>query len=488
MSETFLYQCPECQSKMKLPTSLVGRRGKCPSCKKTVNVEMGVVAKASSSAPPDQPDFLGQDVTFQGEREKEPEIERSMGEHDTRGDALSSIPDVQGPASTVDDSLPIVDLSERYEVQKELGKGGMGKVLLAVDKRLDRPVAIKRLLEELGSSQKAGQRFLTEAKSIAALNHYNIVQIHDFGRDKDGPFIIMELVDGQSLAERLDQGPLELQEAVTMTCQLCNALSKAHEKGIIHRDIKPANILLTKDGIPKLSDFGLARQETADHGQTAVGAILGTIDFMSPEQRVDATTVDARSDLWSLAATFYQMVTGSSPRVIDLEDVPQQLRPVISRALKREPDARFQDGESFRNALQDAFDTPLELEPVGGTGNEIKQPVGTTANQVIPQPPSLTPVAPPTGVSHVVVERKSAFTGSPMTLKVSEEGIELASIKNGKSGSFDLSPGTHTLRFKMALNPALSKTFQVVDGSTLTLRVGIKMGLLMNKLSVEQIN
>ena len=110
--------------------------------------------------------------------------------------------------------------------------------------------------------KKALSRFLTEAQSIAALNHFNIVQIYDYGRDKDGPFIIMELVEGESLQARLEDGPLELEAAIEITCQLCDALSKAHAAGIIHRDIKPANILLTEDGLPKLTDFGLARQES----------------------------------------------------------------------------------------------------------------------------------------------------------------------------------------------------------------------------------
>ncbi len=138
--------------------------------------------------------------------------------------------------------------------------------------------------------------FLTEAKSIAALNHPNIVQIHDYGRDEDGPFLIMEYVDGGSLLEKCKEGALELAEAVELTCQLCDGLGKAHEAGIIHRDIKPANVLLTNDGTPKLTDFGLARQDTADHGQTQVGSVLGTIDFMPPEQRLDATQTDGRSD------------------------------------------------------------------------------------------------------------------------------------------------------------------------------------------------
>ncbi|MCP3694336.1 MAG: serine/threonine protein kinase, partial [Planctomycetaceae bacterium] len=246
--------------------------------------------------------------------------------------------------------MPLVDLSERYEIQDVLGKGGMGEVLRALDTRLKRPVAIKRVLGEMARSKKALSRFLTEAQSIAALNHFNIVQIYDYGRDAEGPFIIMELVEGESLQERLREGALELEEAVKLTCQLCDGLAVAHDQGIVHRDIKPANILLTKRGEPKLTDFGLARQETVDHGQTQAGAVLGTIDFMPPEQRRDATATDGRSDLWSLAATLYQMVTGKSPKIIKFNNVPQALQDVLGKALEDAPGERYQTATDLSEA------------------------------------------------------------------------------------------------------------------------------------------
>ncbi len=278
---------------------------------------------------------------------------QSLGDQSTFGGGdSSSMADLTGLGATDGLDMEIVDLSARYKVERVLGKGGMGEVLLATDTRLERKVAIKRIRGDATRNRTAVSRFLTEAKAIAALNHANAVQIHDYGRDKDGPFLIMEYVDGGSLLDRCRSGVVPVEEAVDFVCQLCDGLARAHEAGIIHRDIKPANVLLTKDGVPKLTDFGLARQENTDHGQTVAGAVLGTIDFMAPEQRRDATQADPRSDLWSLAATLYQMVTGEPPSVVDLEVVPQQLRATLGRALKAKMEERFQTAREFKAALR----------------------------------------------------------------------------------------------------------------------------------------
>jgi serine/threonine protein kinase len=229
----------------------------------------------------------------------------------------------------------------------------MGLVTKARDRRLDRLVAIKRVRSEFGSSKQALQRFLTEARAIAQLNHFNIVQVYDYGRDKTGPFLVLEYVDGPTLAEQLQAGPMDPAAAIDLACELCDGLAKAHEKGIIHRDIKPANILLTPDGHPKLTDFGLARQSEKDDGHTKAGAALGTLDFMAPEQRRNAKAADPRSDLWSLAATLYQTLTGKSPRVIRLDDVPTALREVLNKALADDPQMRFASAIDLRDALND---------------------------------------------------------------------------------------------------------------------------------------
>ena len=161
----------------------------------------------------------------------------------------------------------------------------------------------------------------------------------------------MEYVAGGSLLDRCKQGPIELEEAVELACQLCDGLARAHDAGIIHRDIKPANILLTDDGVPKLTDFGLAKAESRDHTMTMAGAVLGTLDFMPPEQRQDASLVDARSDLWSLAATLYQMVTGKSPKIIRFDSLPHAITNVLGQALEENKEDRYQNSTELRAAL-----------------------------------------------------------------------------------------------------------------------------------------
>jgi formylglycine-generating enzyme required for sulfatase activity len=303
---------------------------------------------------PEHEDSLGGE-TFSGEAEQDP-AEQSLGDGATLGGGeASSLSDTtDGEGDHLDAGLPIIDLGARFEIEGQLGQGGMGAVLLARDKSLGRQVAVKRILGTMIRSSAAINRFITEAKSIASLNHHNIVQIYEFGQDDDGPLIVIEYVSGGSLLDRLKKGKLDPEEAIRITSQLCDALTFAHAKGIIHRDIKPANVLMTEDGVPKLTDFGLAKQQNTDHGQTAVGAIMGTIDFMPPELRRDSSSVDERSDLWSLAAVSYQMLTGNNPRVIRLDKLPPNIASVLGRMLEEYPADRFESAAEFKEALMSA--------------------------------------------------------------------------------------------------------------------------------------
>ena len=257
-----------------------------------------------------------------------------------------------GKPGTPADSGPLED---RYDLEARLGDGGMGQVWRARDRRLGRSVAIKRLKGDWARHPKAPERFLSEARAVARLNHPNIVAVYDFGCNAAGPYLVMELVEGGSLASRLRaSGPMEPAEALKLIDPLCDALATAHRGGVVHRDVKPSNVLLSAAGAPKLGDFGLARLETADYARTQTGTYLGTPDFMAPEQREDPRRADARSDLWSLAATLYQMLTGQPPRVIISDRIPEPLRPVLLKALDEDPDRRYQTIGAFRAALADS--------------------------------------------------------------------------------------------------------------------------------------
>ena len=302
----------------------------------------------------DSPETIGDQVTYAGgPGVRDP---KSLGDQPTFGDA-------GGDDEPFDDGMEVVDLSRRYTIEDTLGKGGMGEVQLAFDTRMKRKVAIKRMLGDAAKSQTKVRRFLTEAQSMAGLDHDNIVDVYDYGRSADGPFLVMQYIDGGSLLDRCRKGTLPVEEAVDLICQICDALTMCHDARVIHRDIKPANILMTRDGSPRLTDFGVVKVDTEDGDKTRAGAPLGTLDFMPPEQRRDATQTDNRSDLWSLAATLYQLVSGKSPRVIKFTDVPQSLHEVLGKALEDEKDDRYQTAREFKDALRTCSKSVAEPVP-----------------------------------------------------------------------------------------------------------------------------
>jgi Tol biopolymer transport system component len=208
-----------------------------------------------------------------------------------------------------------------YEIVAPLGAGGMGEVYRARDTRLDRTVAIKVLPTHLSSSPESRQRFEREAKTISQLSHPHICALHDVGREGDTEYLVMEYLEGETLADRLLKGPLPLEQTLRYGIQIADALDKAHRQGIVHRDLKPGNVMLTKSGV-KLLDFGLAKAfdregpvesltsaATAAKDLTAEGAILGTLSYMAPEQ-LEGKKVDSRTDIFALGATLYEIATG----------------------------------------------------------------------------------------------------------------------------------------------------------------------------------
>src|SRR5467141_4628747 len=278
-----------------------------------------------------------------------------------------------------------------YEILAPLGAGGMGEVYRARDTRLDRTVAIKILPPHLSEDPILRQRFEREAKAISSLNHPHICVLYDVGKQDGIQFLVMECVEGETLAKRLEKGPLPLEQALKYGMQIADALDKAHRSGVVHRDLKPGNIVLTGSGA-KLLDFGLAKAApplaagdtltaaaTRTTPVTQQGTIVGTFQYMSPEQ-IEGKELDGRSDIFSLGAVLYEMLTGQrafqgksqlsvASAILEKEPAPiSTVKPLtppaldhaIRRCLTKDPEERWQT----------ARDVGLELKWMAEAGSQ----------------------------------------------------------------------------------------------------------------------
>jgi serine/threonine protein kinase len=264
-------------------------------------------------------------------------------------------------------------LNSRYEVESRLGEGGMAKVFAGTDRLLGRKVAVKVLSSQYAQDKTFVERFRREAQAAAGLNHPNVVSVFDTGSDDGVHYIVMEHVEGRTLADIIgEEGALRPARAVEIAVDVCRALSSAHEKGMVHRDVKPGNILLTPDGGVKVADFGIARVASGEP-LTVTGSVMGTASYLSPEQ-ARGGSIDARSDIYSLGCVLYEMFTGKTPFAGDslvsiaykhVEEeptapslvnpaVPAGLSAVVTKAMAKDPADRYQSADEMAGELREA--------------------------------------------------------------------------------------------------------------------------------------
>ena len=369
--------------------------------------------------------------------------------------------------------------NNRYRLDSKLGEGGMATVYCGTDTLLRRRVAVKVLREQYASDNDFVRRFYQEAESAARLNHPNIVSTFDVGREGDTYYIVMELVDGPSLAEVIAaDGRLPEPVAIDYAAQICSGLAYAHRQGLLHRDIKPANILVTKDDVVKLSDFGIARavsQQTM--AMTKPGLVMGSVFYLSPEQ-AQGHELHETSDLYSVGIVLYQMLTGKlpysgeSPVTVALKHISDPvptlerealgispaLAAIVNRLLQKNPGNRFQSASEVASALREARERPSHAA-YAMTDDAPTQAFGTLAPQPPPRP-SRNP------------DRAYAYTS------ISDDEAR-ASQSRGRTiallvGALALAVAVGYVLFGHPFSPSLAETVAVSDYSNMTDRQAVQ--------------
>src|SRR5580704_3167145 len=318
-----------------------------------------------------------------------------------------------------------------YEILSILGMGGMGKVYKVRNVISDRVEAMKILLPDLTSNQGLADRFLREIRLLATLNHPNIAALRTALTYENQLVMIMEFVEGETLANRIARAPISTAEAVNYSDQILSALSYAHKQNIIHRDIKPANMMLTPAGVVKLMDFGIARS-SSDHAITNTGTTIGSLNYMPPEQ-VRGESADARSDIYSYGVSLYELLTGQLPFKGDSHyslmtahlkelpaapitvraDLPPALSEIIMIAMAKDPAERFQSADAFRAALKSVPVSALPISNTTTTGPARRSGTMSSAETVVDPPHAKQPTSAETVVESSATPVRVPTVASP---------------------------------------------------------------------------
>jgi serine/threonine protein kinase len=359
----------------------------------------------------------------------------------------------------------------QLEILELLGMGGMGMVYKARQPRLDRLVALKILPVESSLGPSFAERFEREAKALARLNHPGIVTLHDFGQTAEYYYFIMEYVDGMNLRRLLQTQTLEPRQALELVAQICTALQFAHDEKIVHRDIKPENILLTKKGQVKIADFGLAKLlgNAPDTALTMSQAAMGTMNYMAPEQRQNAQSVDHRADIYSLGVVFYEMLTGEVP--MGRFEAPSKkvrvdvrLDEVVLRALESEPARRYQQVSEVKTGVETITSTLPQDKNAPGAPAASNAPLSPGLASQVRKTTTILVLACLLGACAGLVPGGISYTGSdwgskffywnvpdsPMTVTDVESGSPaektgflVGDVLKSKDGATNIHPSSH---------------------------------------------
>jgi Tfp pilus assembly protein PilF/predicted Ser/Thr protein kinase len=361
-----------------------------------------------------------------------------------------------------------------YELRDVLGEGGMGTVYRAHDPTLDRPAAVK-VIRAKALSADGKERFLREARACSRINHPNVITVYAAGEENGEPYMAMELIDGRTLRDLIDNGSIDWRQAARWVVDLLDALQRLHAEGIVHRDLKPENIMVTREGVIKLMDFGLAHLASSAT-LTREGTTVGTVPYMSPEQ-VLGKKVDARSDLFSIATIFHEMITGShpfrgehpmavmysirneTPKPLKLQsgDFPIRFQQVLDRAFAKEVDKRYPNAGAFRDAI-------LEVVPDLAGGGTVDKSVSARRMALLVGVVSTVSVGLGLTVWNVVQGRRAHANRTA--------AVNLNQMGSASQDAGDLSKAESQFREAIAKDPAYAVPYNNLGA--LALRAGEK--------------